>query len=222
MSKNISPLDMSGNKVTNLGLPTAANDAANKTYVDTIFNNADYKASARLATTVAITPNGLLTVDGTATIVGDRVLVKQHSGGQQLSGIFVVGTGPWLLAEDFNAASEVSSGALVYVSEGATNGGGVFVLSTPDPVVLGTTALTWVRTNASTNNVFRQVLASVALTQTITHNRGNANVLVQLKETVAVTGTVVGVDFTNFTVNTVDVVFATAPTSGQYEIIVVG
>jgi hypothetical protein len=37
--KNVQPVDMGGNKITNVGTPTASGDVATKTYTDTAVAN---------------------------------------------------------------------------------------------------------------------------------------------------------------------------------------
>ena len=99
------------------------------------------KAPVKAATTVNISLSGEQTVDTIALVSGDRVLVKNQSTGAQ-NGIYIVSTGNWSRAPDFTTNEEVAQGTQVRVNRG-TNAG-AFVLSTADPIVVGTTALTFV------------------------------------------------------------------------------
>ena len=110
----------------------------------------DFKVSCRAATTATVTlsagaPN---TLDGVTLVLGDRVLVKNQGTASQ-NGVYTVtilGTGAngtWTRALDFDSSDEVTSGILLPVTEGTSNGGTIWFLTTPDPITLGTTSLTF-------------------------------------------------------------------------------
>ena len=101
----------------------------------------DCKASVRLASTVNLSLSGLLTVDGVATVAGDRVLVKNQTVPAN-NGIYVVGAGLWSRAGDASGAN-VSTNNVVMVDAGAVNAGKMFRLSTIGAIVSGTTDQTW-------------------------------------------------------------------------------
>ena len=122
--------------------PSAAGDAATKGYVDSVCQGLDCKFSVRVATTANITLSGTQTIDGVAVIAGDRVLVKNQSTGSQ-NGIYVVAAGAWSRAADADTSAEVTSGLFTFVSEGTVNASSGWVLTTPDPITLGTTSLTF-------------------------------------------------------------------------------
>lgn len=115
----------------------------------------DYKQSVRLATTADVGnllaggSNITNSVDGKTVAVNDRILVKDQSDSKQ-NGIYrvaVAGTGSngtWIRALDADASDKVTSGMTATVSEGDNNAGKTFKLSTPDPITLGTTALTFI------------------------------------------------------------------------------
>jgi hypothetical protein len=96
------------------------------------------------ASTAPITLSGERTVDTVALLAGDRVLVKDQAAGAT-NGIYVVATGAWARAVDADTSGEVPAGLLVYVAAGDVNGGAEFALTTPAPIVLGTTALVFSR-----------------------------------------------------------------------------
>jgi hypothetical protein len=101
--------------------------------------------SVQAATTANITLSGTQTVDGVALTVGKRVLVKDQTVGSE-NGVYVVASGTWTRAADFDGApqSEATSGSLLYVETGGTaNGNSSWVLITPDPILIGTTSLSF-------------------------------------------------------------------------------
>ena len=102
----------------------------------------DVKESVRVATTANITLSGTQTIDGVAVVAGNRVLVKNQSTASG-NGIYMVAAGAWSRATDFDTSAEATSGAFTFVEEGTTNGGSGWVLSTANPITLGTTALTF-------------------------------------------------------------------------------
>lgn len=71
--------------------------------------------------------SGLLIMDGIQTVAGDRVLVKNQTTTSQ-NGIYVVASGAWTRAIDFNSSSNILPGTLVYVFKGSSNGGAFFVM----------------------------------------------------------------------------------------------
>jgi len=105
--------------------PTNPMHAATKNYVDNVAAGLDIKASVKAATTGNITLSGEQTIDGISCVTGDRVLVKDQTDATQ-NGIYVVSTGAWSRAADFNTGT-ASWGAFTFVEEGSTNGGKGFV-----------------------------------------------------------------------------------------------
>ncbi len=98
-----------------------------------------YKDAVRVATTANITLSGLQTIDGISVIADDRVLVKNQSTGSE-NGIYIVSSGSWTRATDFDTSEKVSYGAFVFAEQGTANADSAWILST-DNVVLGTTTL---------------------------------------------------------------------------------
>jgi uncharacterized cupin superfamily protein len=108
----------------------------------------DHKSSVRVATTANITLSGTQTIDGVAVVADERVLVKNQTAPAE-NGPYVCKAGAWQRATDGDESAEVTSGLLVYVSEGTTNAETYWTLTTADPIVLGTTALTFEQAEAS-------------------------------------------------------------------------
>lgn len=140
LASAIGNYSMGSNRITDLADPVDPNDAANKSYVDAARSGLDVKASCRAATTGNITLSGTQTVDGVSLLAGDRVLVKNQTTGSD-NGIYVVASGSWSRSSDADASNEFNSGMFVFIEEGTANLGRGYVLTTPNPITLGTTAL---------------------------------------------------------------------------------
>jgi hypothetical protein len=143
----------------------------------------DYKQSVRVITTTNITLTGgaPTVVDGVTLKLNDRILVSGQSTGSQ-NGIYIVsvlGTGAngtWIRSTDTNATGELESGTIVMVTEGSTNADTSWKLTTNDPIVIGTTALTF---EINTGNAFGTISANGtsiianSATGTVTFSAGN-------------------------------------------------
>lgn len=158
-------------QIKNVADPTDPQDAVNRQYLEGVIAGVtDPKESVRAATTAALPAvtydngtlgdgatltadaNGALpTQDGVNLQVADRLLVKDQAAGLQ-NGLYVVtqlgdAGNPFILTrtEDANSSAEVTQGLFTHVSEGTTHGGTGFLLTTQDPITVGTTALTFVK-----------------------------------------------------------------------------
>lgn len=297
-------VSLGSQRITSLADPTSAQDAATKAYVDGLANGVDWKASVRVATTA----NGTLasafangqTVDGVTLATGDRILIKDQSTGAE-NGIYTVNaSGAPTRATDADASAEVTGGLAVWVNEGTANADTGWVLTTNDPITVGTTALSftqftglgsvtagggltktgntlnigagsgitvnaddiavaatyaggssiatvgtittgvWNATDiavadggtgastaagAKTNLGFMtRYAASIgdgsSTSITVTHNLGTLDVVIEVYRNSD--GVKVECDVTHATTNTLTLGFATAPTSNQYRVVVIG
>lgn len=134
-------LDLANQRITSLADPSGPTDAVTKQYSDAQANGRDWKESVRAATTANITLSGAQTIDGVAVVAGDRVLVKDQTTGSA-NGIYVAAAGAWSRAGDAGAG-QLTAGSTTSVTEGTVNGDKRFVLTTNDPITVGTTALVW-------------------------------------------------------------------------------
>ena len=154
-SVNLVPLgtgsvDVASKKITNLLDPTVATDAATKSYVDSVAQGLDIKASVKYASTgnLALSGTAITNINVPSAIasltVGDRVLAKDQTTGTQ-NGIYVVASGAWTRATDMAAGSD-ASGAFTFVQYGSAVSGSLADtgwVQTADPAVVGTDALVW-------------------------------------------------------------------------------
>lgn len=141
-------IDLLSQRGVNVGDPSSAQDIATKNYVDNVARGLDWKNSVRVATTgnITVASAAPTVVDGVTLVLGDRILAMNQTAGAE-NGIYTVTTlgtganGVWTRAVDADASSEVTSGMAASVTEGTANGDKTFVLTTNDPITLGTTAL---------------------------------------------------------------------------------
>ena len=148
MAAPTAAVNANNQKITGLAAPTAGTDAANKQYVDDVVASISWKNEVRVATTAAGTlassfANGQ-TIDGTALVTGDRILLKDQAAGAE-NGIYTVNvSGAPTRASDADSAAEIN-GAAVFVTNGTANSGKRFVCNTSGTITLGSTAITFVQ-----------------------------------------------------------------------------
>ena len=156
--------------------PTGGTDIVNKTYADSIASGINFHQSVRLATTAALpantynngssgvgatltaNANGALSIDSTAVVVGNRVLIKNEVAGAN-NGVYTVtqvgdGSTPYILtrATDFDSAGsgvdQIDAGDFFLVTAGSTLSNTSWVQQTSLPITVGTTALVFIQFGA--------------------------------------------------------------------------
>lgn len=159
MAAPTASVSLNSHKITNLATPTADSDAATKAYVDATKQGLDVKESVHAATTANITLSGTQTIDGVALVAGDRVLVKNQTTASA-NGIYVVASGAWTRADDFDTSGKVTPGAFTFVEEGTTQADSGWVLTTDGTITLGTTGLAFTQFSGA-----GQIIAGAGLTK---------------------------------------------------------
>ncbi len=149
MTTPTSAVGMGGQKLTNLADPTVASDAVTKFYADNLKTGIIIKdpvvAASSADVVVATAP---ATLDGITLVSGNRILLWKQTIASQ-NGIYVFTTAGAALTRSIDAdnvanGAEVVNGIAVWSQNGGTvNGGQKYTLTTANPIVLGTTALSF-------------------------------------------------------------------------------
>jgi len=166
-------LSIGSHKLTNVSTPTAANDAANKSYVDATVQGLTPKPTAQVATagalpanvyangasgvgaTLTASANGVLTVDTYAVLLNDLVLVKNEATGANngLYQVTVLGTASvkYVLTRhvDMDVSAEFGGGLIVVENNGSATANTLWLCNVNAPTV-GTTAITFTQLNSPT------------------------------------------------------------------------
>ena len=146
-----SAVSLNNQRITALAPPSIGTDAVNKDYADALISTGNNKGTARLSATgnITIAAPGA-TFDSVSAVNGDLILLPgQTTGSQNGLYIFNGAASPLTLATNADISAEVRSGLFVFVSEGTANGSNGYTLTTPNPIVLGTTALTFTQTSGA-------------------------------------------------------------------------
>lgn len=112
------------------------------------FSAFDWKESVRLVSTadVALTGGATLTIDGVAVANGDRILLRNQTTGSE-NGIYVasgIGSSYVLTrSSDADVTGDITSGLTVAAEEGTLGADKIFMLTTNNPIVVGTTSLSF-------------------------------------------------------------------------------
>jgi hypothetical protein len=151
-------IDLQGTaRVTNAPSPNDADELARKAYVDGVASGLDLKDSVDASPTTGIDlasttdPNP---VDGVTLADGDRVLLKNQMDATE-NGIYVAVTATdpstWTRASDFDEDTEATNGAFTFVEDGTENGDSAFIVTSDDPITLGTTQILWSQFSSAGN-----------------------------------------------------------------------
>jgi phage-related tail fiber protein len=166
-----SNLDLNGNQINELGDGVLSTDGINLGQLTSALNTRDYKQSVRVssATNVSVAAPGA-TVDGVALSVGDRFFLRGQTLGQE-NGLYEYqgAATPATRTTDADTSAEVTAGMVVIVEEG-TAADTLWVLSTNNPIVLGTTPLVFTRIGGAAFTAL--VGDGSSQTIAVTHNLG--------------------------------------------------
>lgn len=119
------------------------------------------KVPCRMATTAAITLSGLQTIDGIAGVEGDRICVKNQSDATQ-NGIWEMSTGAWTRPADFDGPRDAVNGTLVLIRQGTVNEDVLLKLTAADPVVFGSSSITFSRAGYVTEGDIQEAAIAAA------------------------------------------------------------
>ncbi len=104
-----------------------------------------FKAPVKVAATGSITLSGSQTVDGvlvSETTPKTRVLAPFQADTAE-RGIYDVYDTAWVRSDDFNGSRDVVDGTLISVTDGAAYGNTTWKVNAVNPVIIGTTALSF-------------------------------------------------------------------------------
>lgn len=233
---------------TNISLeaaPSAPKHLVNVKYIEDFFSG-KIKAPVRLVSstplfgtwTYAGTPDftltaggpGALSIDGVAVVNGDRVLLADQADARE-NGIYVVeeagnptDEAELERADDFNASDKIVNGVTITVDEGDLHAGTVWKLTTPDPITLDTSALTFVSAGKPATGASKfvdEIQGDGLKTEfDVDHNLGDEDVQVQVWN--LATKAMVLTDVKTVDDDTIEIGFAEAPpTTAHYKVVVI-
>lgn len=141
MVKILDGVDFAGSKGTNVAAGTNPNDLVILSQVQSLLAGLDPKQSVKVKTTAQTTLSGLTAVNGYTPSAGDRILVTANTNAAE-NGIYAAATGPWTRTLD-GSQGNLTAGALVAVEQGTADADTLWLLTSDDPLTVGTTAQTW-------------------------------------------------------------------------------
>jgi hypothetical protein len=149
-------LNMGNQLVTNVNTPSSGTDAANKSYVDNLYNNFPnlfkYKDEVKAIMTANVTVSnpGTATFDGVALSNGDRILLTGQTAPAE-NGIYIFNGSAVALTRsgDADAWTEFPGMMVTSYSGGTSNGSKIYFCTNTTGGTLGTTAITYILVNAA-------------------------------------------------------------------------
>ena len=179
------------NTVSVSGDPVSSLQVATKAYVDNFVAGINFHAPVVAATTgnlagtynngtsgvgatITKASNGSIgTIDGATVVVGDRILLRAQTDNKE-NGIYTITavgsvSAPWVVTRatdsDNSIANELATGDFCFVTSGDTNKGYGYVNnSTANPIVIGTSAITYVAFSAAESLTAGAGLAKTGVT----------------------------------------------------------
>lgn len=190
--KFLSGIDLANQKLANLADGSAATDAVTLQQLQAYVRGLDWKESVRAASTanVTVTAPGA-SIDGVTLATGDRVLLKNQTAGAE-NGIYQFNGAASALTRTADASSQdgvqtLTSGTAVLATEGTVNADTAWVLSTHDPIVVGTTALTFAQFGGG---------ATYSAGNGLSLSSGSFSVVAAASGGITVSGSGISIDFT--------------------------
>jgi len=161
-------------------VPTQSSQLIDLNYANGIQAGFLFKTPVDVLATTTITLSGEQTIDGFTTSAS-RVLVIGQGGSFSVAnaanGCYVSAAGAWTRCTDYDATGEVLTGTTFGVLMGTFNTGSQWSLLTANPVVVGTTPLTFIPTGAAIAGVLpvsKGGTSSTTLTGILKGNGTNA------------------------------------------------
>jgi hypothetical protein len=156
---------MNSQKITGLLDGASAQDAVTLSQLQAVQQGIDWKQSVRAASTANVTVASALvnasSMDGVTLATGDRVLLKNQTTASENGVYIVAASGAASRAIDADSSADVTGGFAVWVNEGTTQGDSGWVLTTNDPITLGSTSLVFTQFSG-----LGQITAGNGLTKT--------------------------------------------------------
>jgi phage-related tail fiber protein len=136
-------------RVSNVAGDLNAQIAALDAQFSAAVNNLDIKDACLIAAldNVDIATGGLLTLQDTTLVAGDRVLLTAQTDRTE-NGPYVAAAGAWVRTDDADTNTEVTAGMAVPISGGDLDNRTLWLLTTRDPIVVDTTDLTFTRSRS--------------------------------------------------------------------------
>ena len=130
--------------------------------------SAAIKVPCRVATTTNITLSGYQTIDGVLPTSSDsevqrRILVKNQTTGTE-NGVYIMDTGTWARAKDFDGTRDSTTGTLIPVNFGTVGQKTVWRLTTTGTIVFGTSSISFEPAALFTGTEVISVATKAALT----------------------------------------------------------
>ncbi|WP_176056684.1 right-handed parallel beta-helix repeat-containing protein [Brucella intermedia] len=109
--------------------------------LDGLSSSVAIKGPCRVVATASILLTGLQIIDGVTLEAGDRVLVAGQASASE-NGIYVVDTGPWRRARDFNKTRDVVKGTQILITDGTVYAQSGWFVASEDPIYVGSSDIT--------------------------------------------------------------------------------
>ena len=152
----------------------------------------DYKQATRVITITNIVLSGgaPAVVDGVSLVAKDRVLVTGQTTASQ-NGLYLVSVvgvgsdGTWVRTGDGNETGEIEAGMIIMVTEGITYHDTQWLLTTNNPIIIGTTTLVFAPNTGSGSSYSDANVATYL-------SSGNVITAIKTTSTISATGNMTG------------------------------